>query len=181
MRGTGKRRMVFLAIEKAFDQIPHKLMCTLMASQWPMSTGCSSSTTMPPALSTVPLMSLNRFPSEGSTLSSLLFILCMNTVTADLQMLHPWTLLYADNVMLACKTWDGIEWLVNQWKTHLYEFRLRFNLAQTEHLECSIQTDSMIIINGTPFVKVSDFCYLGSRITTDGDTFLAAQAWVNVA
>lgn len=52
----------------------------------------------------------------------LLFILCMDIVNVDLQMLHPWTLLYDDDVMLAFETQDRVEKLVNQWKIMLSEF-----------------------------------------------------------
>lgn len=86
----------------------------------------------------------------------------MDTVTADLQIPHLWTLLYANNVTLACKTQDGIELLVNQWKTWLDIFGVRLNLVKIKYLECGVQTDGTIIVDGTPLVKASYFCYLGS-------------------
>lgn len=123
-RHREKRRTVFLATEKTFDQIPHKLICTI--------SDCG--------------------PANAAPMDLALRRQCY----AGLQDLE----------------WNWVTG--NQQKTHLYEF------WQTKHLECGIQTDSMIIIDGTPLVKVSDFRYLRSRITTDGD-FLAAWAWVDVA
>uniref|UniRef100_W5MVX7 Reverse transcriptase domain-containing protein n=1 Tax=Lepisosteus oculatus TaxID=7918 RepID=W5MVX7_LEPOC len=45
----------------------------------------------------------------GSVLSPLLFILCMDTVNKDIQTRHPWTLLYADDVMRASETRHSLE------------------------------------------------------------------------
>ncbi|ETE72378.1 hypothetical protein L345_01795, partial [Ophiophagus hannah] len=53
---------------------------------------------------------------RGNTLLPILFILCMDTVTADLQMPHPWTMLYANNVMLTCEGVDieSSDWSINE-------------------------------------------------------------------
>ncbi len=45
---------------------------------------------------------------QGSALSPLLFILCMDTATADIQVPQPWSLLFADDIFQADKTRCGL-------------------------------------------------------------------------
>ncbi|VDP47401.1 unnamed protein product [Heligmosomoides polygyrus] len=46
---------------------------------------------------------------QGSTVSPLLFVVVMDAITRDLQQPVPWTLLYADDVILACDDKGDIE------------------------------------------------------------------------
>ncbi|EYC25675.1 hypothetical protein Y032_0011g1328 [Ancylostoma ceylanicum] len=56
---------------------------------------------------------------QGSTLSPLLFILCIDTISGDLQSTTPWTLLYADDVMIAASTWEELQREVQAFKDGL--------------------------------------------------------------
>ena len=94
---------------------------------------------------------------------------------------HPWTLLFADDVMLASETPYELERQVNQWKERLGQFGLRLNLAKTEYLESGSQSDGSILIDGSPLTKTQEFRYLGSRIAASGDTLPDARARVNAA
>uniref|UniRef100_A0A7I4XRB9 Reverse transcriptase domain-containing protein n=1 Tax=Haemonchus contortus TaxID=6289 RepID=A0A7I4XRB9_HAECO len=51
---------------------------------------------------------------QGSALSPLLFVVVMDTITKDLQKPAPWTLLHADDVMLASVDKSELE---SQWRS----------------------------------------------------------------
>ncbi|KAK9412176.1 hypothetical protein NXF25_003351, partial [Crotalus adamanteus] len=68
-----------------------------------------------------------------------------------------------------------------QWKIWLNEFGLQLNLVKDEYLECDVQTNNRIIVDGALLVKAPDFHYFTFHIKTDGDRFLDARAQVNAA
>uniref|UniRef100_W5NMT3 ribonuclease H n=1 Tax=Lepisosteus oculatus TaxID=7918 RepID=W5NMT3_LEPOC len=118
---------------------------------------------------------------QGPGLSPLLFIFCMDTVTKDIQTRHPWTLLYADNVMLASETRHGLEQQVQEWKTRLERFRMKLNIKKTEYLECGDQTDGTIAAGGVQLNKVTKFKYQGLCVDSDCPTLQDPKTRVSAA
>ncbi|KAK6756184.1 hypothetical protein RB195_014527 [Necator americanus] len=73
---------------------------------------------------------------QGSSLSPLLFIPCMDTITKEIQKQHPWTLLFADD-LLASESRDDLQKQVQSWKDRLQQYGLRLNTSKTEYsAEC---------------------------------------------
>ncbi|ROL44535.1 hypothetical protein DPX16_18246 [Anabarilius grahami] len=70
---------------------------------------------------------------QGSALLPLLFILCMDTITADLQSPHPWSLLFADDVFLSSETRAVTQRDTQLWKDRLDEYGLRLNIKKTTY------------------------------------------------
>jgi len=182
--------MVFLDLEKAFDRVPHELIWrsteNSMVSLKHMSNGsnCCTKTCQAQYACTAglsPLFQITVGVHQGSALSPLLFILCMDTATADLQMPHPWCLLYADDVVLADKDRLALQEKAQAWKDRLMENGLRLNIKKTEYLECGQQTDGTISIDGIPLNKVTEFKYLGSVVSADSETLPDAKSRVSAA
>ncbi|VDP22625.1 unnamed protein product [Heligmosomoides polygyrus] len=92
----------------------------------------------------------------------------MNAVTRDLQKPVPWTLLYADDVMLACEDKDDLERQVQAWCDRLARFGLKLNVKKTEYLMTDVSESGYNKINGTELACTSVFKYLGSAIASDG-------------
>ncbi|KAK6763105.1 hypothetical protein RB195_023714 [Necator americanus] len=119
---------------------------------------------------------------QGSSLSPLLFILCMDTITKEIQKQHPWTLLFADDVMLASESRDDLQKQVQSWKDQLQQYGLRLNTSKTEYMECGPRIeDGSIRVDGTELNKVNCFKYLGSKVTSTGDIDQEGRARVNAA
>ena len=72
---------------------------------------------------------------QGSAISPLLFILCLDRITRDIQGEHPWTLLYADDIVLARSTRDELKKDLKRLKERLERHGLRVNTSKTEYLE----------------------------------------------
>ncbi|KAK6764156.1 hypothetical protein RB195_024471 [Necator americanus] len=169
--------VAFLDLEKAFDRVPHEL---LWMSMWlhrvpekyvrwkllyakPTSVvRCTAGTSRPFPVQVV--------VHQCSSLSPLLFILCMDTITKEIQKQHPWTLLFADDVMLASDSRDDLQKQVQSWKYRLQQHGLRLNISKTEYMECGPGIeDGSIRVGGTELNKVDCFKYLGSKVTSTGD------------
>ncbi|VDP50899.1 unnamed protein product [Heligmosomoides polygyrus] len=69
---------------------------------------------------------------QGSALSLLLFVVVVDAIERDLQMAAPWTLLYADDVMLACEEKAELERKAQAWCDRLALFGLKLNVKKTE-------------------------------------------------
>nr|CDJ85576.1 RNA-directed DNA polymerase (reverse transcriptase) domain containing protein [Haemonchus contortus] len=105
----------------------------------------------------------------------------MDTIIRDLQKPAPWTLLYADDVMLASEDKSELELQVQTWSDRLAMFGLRLNIKKTEHLTTDSSEPGSIKINGTELTRTTTFKYLGSAIASDGSLGFETKSRVNAA
>ncbi|VDP05693.1 unnamed protein product [Heligmosomoides polygyrus] len=94
-------------------------------------------------------------------------------------MAAPWTLLYADDVMLACEDKTELERQAQAWCDRLALFGLKLNVKKTEYLTTDVDEYGSIKISGTELSRVTSFKYLGSPITSDGSLKLEVNAHCN--
>ncbi len=69
-----------------------------------------------------------------------------------------------------------LEEQVQQWYSELSKNGLKINIGKTEYLECSPQTNGTIHIDVQELKKTVQFKYLGSLVTSDGNTIPDVQA-----
>ncbi|VDO92928.1 unnamed protein product [Heligmosomoides polygyrus] len=100
----------------------------------------------------------------------------MDAITRDLQQPVPWTLLYADDVMLACEDKDDLERQVQAWCDRLARFGLKLNVKKTEFLATDVNEFGSIKINGAELARTSVFKYLGSAIASDGGVMVEVNS-----
>ncbi|VDO67474.1 unnamed protein product, partial [Heligmosomoides polygyrus] len=118
---------------------------------------------------------------QGSALSPLLFVVVMDAITRDLQKPLPWTLLYADDVMLASEDKGELEQEVQAWCDRLERFGLRLNVKKTEYLTTDVTESSSIKVNGIELPRTAVFKYLGSAVASDGKLMVEVNSRVNAA
>ncbi|VDO23226.1 unnamed protein product [Heligmosomoides polygyrus] len=104
---------------------------------------------------------------QGSALSPLLFVVVMDAISRDLQQPVPWTLLYADDVMLASEGKIELQRQVQAWCDRLERFGLKLNVRKTEYMTTDEDESSSIKVNGIELPHTSVFKYLGSAIASD--------------
>ncbi|VDO80635.1 unnamed protein product [Heligmosomoides polygyrus] len=68
----------------------------------------------------------------------------------------PWTLPYADDVMLACEDKDDLERQVQAWCDRLAMFGLKLNVKKTEYLTTNVNEFGSIKINGEMAWQISE-------------------------
>ncbi|VDP11342.1 unnamed protein product [Heligmosomoides polygyrus] len=105
----------------------------------------------------------------------------MDAITRDLQNPVPWTLLYADDVMLASEDKDELEREVQAWCDRLERFGLKLNVKKTEYLTTDVTESSSIKVNGIELPRTAVFKYLGSAVASDGKLMVEVNSRVSVA
>lgn len=108
---------------------------------------------------------------QGSALSPYLFITVLDTICEDLLEPAPWTMLYADDVVLCSTSQSDLEEKLQKWKDRLHQYGLRLNITKTEYMAPGRETTdhSTIHLDSTPITRVEEFRYLGSVISEDGN------------
>ncbi|XP_050350399.1 uncharacterized protein LOC126773490 [Nymphalis io] len=110
---------------------------------------------------------------QGSALSPLLFNLCKDYITRDIQKPAPECILYADDIVLVAKNAQNLQETLNRWVTQIENHGLRISRSKTEYFECdyggSEETGCNIYIDNRALPKVDNFKYLGSVLITDAN------------
>ena len=86
-----------------------------------------------------------------------------------------------DDVMIAASTPEELERLCQAWKDGLEQYGMKLNVKKTEYMECGQQSQTSIRIGGSVLGKTTQFRYLGSCISHDGDISIEVQHRVNAA
>lgn len=178
----------FLDLEKAFDRVPHEVIWWALRKhqvpeeyiRWIKMIYRGATSSVRSSVGTSKDFPIRVGVHQGSALSPLLFVTVMDAVTRDLQKPVPWTLLYADDVVLFSRTREDLEGDVRRWKNKLAEFGMRLNVKKTEYMESGEQTPGTIQID-EPLEKTTCFRYLGSRFSSEGGVQADAIARTNAA
>ncbi|EYC04267.1 hypothetical protein Y032_0089g2316 [Ancylostoma ceylanicum] len=109
--------LAFLDLEKAFDRVPHEAIWYALRwhgvpeelIEWVRILYADPRSRVQAAAGTSAEFPISVGVHQGSALSPLLFILVMDAITRDLQRPAPWTLLYADDVMLASEQKEDLQ------------------------------------------------------------------------
>ncbi|KAJ2945082.1 hypothetical protein O0L34_g9136 [Tuta absoluta] len=169
--------LIFIDLEKAFDRVPRNLIWeALRAHNIPeqyivliqdMYTNITTQIVTPAGTSSQ--FEVGVGVHQGSALSPLLFNIVMNFVTEHLQKPAPWTLLYADDIVLIAESEMEIQADLSLWGKALESSGLRISRQKTEYMYCNfsgINQEGSISIDGTPVKRVTEFKYLGSILDT---------------
>ncbi|EYB91386.1 hypothetical protein Y032_0206g1964 [Ancylostoma ceylanicum] len=105
----------------------------------------------------------------------------MDAVTGDLQRLAPWTLLYADDVMLASEQKEDLERQTQAWSERLALFGLRPNMKKAEYMTTNLDEPSTIQVDGNDLRRTDYLKCLSSTLSADGNLAHEVVGRVNAA
>ncbi|EYC26581.1 hypothetical protein Y032_0010g845 [Ancylostoma ceylanicum] len=105
----------------------------------------------------------------------------MDAIARDLVRPAPWTLLYADDVMLASEQKEDLQRQTQAWSERLARSGLRLHVKKTEYLTTNLDELSTIQVDGSDLRRTDYFEYLGSTLSADGNLVHEVVARVNAA
>jgi len=108
---------------------------------------------------------------QGSALSPFLFTIMMDTITEELREKPPWSMLYADEVVLCAESKAGVEEKLELWRRALEDRGLKISRSKTEYMKSTADQNGGegLLMQGETIRRVEKFRYLGSVIHQSGE------------
>ena len=106
---------------------------------------------------------------QGSALSPFLFAMIMDRLTDEVRKESPWTMLFADNIVICEETKEEVERRLETWRYALERRGMKISRSKTEYL-CINEgnADETVKMEDTKVQRVKEFKYLGSPVQESG-------------
>ena len=102
---------------------------------------------------------------QGSALSPFLFAMVMDRITDDIREEAPWTMMFADDIVICSESKEQLEEKLKRWRYALERRGMKLNRRKTEDMCVNErQVNGTVKMQGEEVAKVEDFKYLGSTI-----------------
>ena len=168
--------MVFVDLEKAFDRVPREeLWNSMRRKQMPekyvnivKDMYADSKTQIRCGAGTSEAFAVGVGVHQGSALSPFLFATVMDVVTENVRKKAPWTMMFADDIVLCAESERGAEASLEDWRKALEDRGMRVNRDKTEYMICG-DARGEICLQGERLQQVAKFKYLGSTIQANGE------------
>ena len=106
---------------------------------------------------------------QGSVLSPFLFAVIMDRLTDEVRREPPWTMLFADDIVICEETREGVERRLESWRCALERRGMKVNRSKTEYLCINGGNDDETVkMEDTKVSRVIKFKYLGSTVQESG-------------
>ena len=100
---------------------------------------------------------------QGSALSPFLFAMVMDSLTDELRREPPWTMLFADDIVICKETSEEVEQRLECWRYSLERRGIKVSRSKTEYLCINKGNDDKTVkMEDTKVPRVKEFKYLGS-------------------
>ena len=107
---------------------------------------------------------------QGSALSPCLFAMVMDRITDDIREEAPWTMMFADDIVICCESKERVEEKLESWRYALERRGMKVNRRKTEYMCVNErQVNGTVKMQGEEVAKVEDFKYLGSTVQSNGE------------
>nr|XP_027233168.1 uncharacterized protein LOC113824612 [Penaeus vannamei] len=109
-------------------------------------------------------MAYDRVPSPY------IFDLIMDVLSEGIREDAPWTMLFADDIVLVCNTKESLRDKLSQWKRALENRGLKISRTKSEYLSFNyFEEENGVDMDDEIIKRVPAFKYLGSHVTEDGE------------
>ena len=106
---------------------------------------------------------------QESTLSSFLFAVIMDRLTDEVRREPPWTMLFADDIVICEETREKVERRLEFWKYALERRGIKVSRSKTEYLCINGRNDHETVkMEDAKVPRVMEFKFLGSTVQESG-------------
>ena len=173
----GKLHCVFVDLEKAYDRVLREELWYCMRKsgivekyvQLVQDMYEESETVVKFAVGTTESFKVKVGLHQGSALSLFFFAVIMDRLTDEVRRERPWTMLFADDIVICEETREEVEQRLESWKYALERRGMKVSRSKTEYLCINGGNDNETVnMEDTKVPRVKEFKYLGSTVQESG-------------
>lgn len=176
--GQRELHCVFVDLEKAYDRVPREELWYCMRKSGvaekyvrvvqDMYEGCK--TVVRCAVGVTEEFKVEVGLHQGSALSPFLFAMTMDRLTDEVREESPWTMMFADDIVICSENREQVEEKLERWRFALERRGMKVSRSKTEYM-CVNERDpsGRVRLQGEEIKKVEDFKYLGSTVQSNGE------------
>ena len=178
--GQKELHCVFVDLEKAYDKVPREEVWYCMRKSGlaekyvrivqDMYDG--STTAVRCAVGVTEGFEVKVGLHQGSALSPCLFAMMMDRMTDEIREEAPWTMMFADDIVICSESKEQVEEKLESWRYALERRGMKVNRRKTEYMcvnERQNNSSGTVKMQGEEVAKVEDFKYLGSTVQSNGE------------
>ena len=176
--GQEELHCVFVDLEKAYDRVPREETWYCMREsgvaekyvKLVQDMYADSATAVRCAVGVTKEFEVKVGLHQGSALSPCLFAMVMDRLTDEIRQEAPWTMLFADDIVICSVSREEVEEKLESWRKALERRGLKVNRKKTEYMCVNErQGNGTVRMQGEEVAKVEDFKYLGSTVQSNGE------------
>ena len=175
--GQRELHCVFVDLEKAYDRVPREELWYCMRKSGIVEKYVQlvhdmyegSETVVRCAVGTTKSFKVKVGLHQGSALSPFLFAVIMDRLTDEVRREAPWTMLFADDIVICEETREEVEQRLESWKYALERRGMKVSRSKTEYLCINGGNDDETVkMEDAKVPRVKEFKYLGSTVQESG-------------
>ena len=175
--GQRELHCVFVDLEKAYNRVPWEELWYCMRKsgivekyvQLVQDIYKESETMVRYAVGTTESFKVKVGLHQGSALSLFLFAVIMDRLMDEVRREPPWTMLFADDIVICEETREEVEWRLESWRYALERRGMKVSRSKTEYLCINGGNDDKTVkMEDTKVPRVKEFKYLGSTVQESG-------------
>ena len=168
---------VFLDLEKACDEVPREDLCYCMRKsgivekyvQLVQDMYEGSETVMRCAVGTTESFKVKVGLHQGSALSPFLFAVIMDRLTDEVRREPPWTILFAEDIVICEETREEVERRLESWMYALEKRGMKVSRSKTKYLCINDGNDDETVkMEDAKVPRIKEFKYSGSTVQESG-------------
>ncbi|KAK3535759.1 hypothetical protein QTP70_021074 [Hemibagrus guttatus] len=176
--GQRELHCVFVDLEKAYDRVPREELWYCMRKSGVAEKYVRVVQDMYERSRTVVRCAVGQTEEfkvevglhQGSALSPFLFAIVMDLLSEEVRQESPWTMMFADNIVIFSESWEQVEENLERWRFALERRGMKVSRSKTEYMCVNEREGSGTVrLQGEEVKKVQEFKYLGSTVQSNGE------------
>ncbi|KAK3524726.1 hypothetical protein QTP86_001651 [Hemibagrus guttatus] len=107
---------------------------------------------------------------QGSALSPFLFAIVMDQLSEEVRQESPWTMLFADDIVICSESREQVEENLERWKFAVERRGMKVSRSKIEYMCVNEREGSGTVrLQGEEVKKVQEFKYMGSTVQSNGE------------